>query len=591
MLLESELSYELGTLIQSAFKLLAPPTQDAVMANILTLREERITDDNHFWILEKRAELIVPIPCYLRSPEAQAVLDTYEKKAGVLIRQPDIHSWGGFVRAPFSFEVFLSASDSGVLSLLEHYNGYSDRDDFLVGGAREVGWQLREASSRHPGRFLGLLLVHWADIPERFRESIMDGVATYLAYRYGNLKANETWQPVEEPDAPLLVNQILDELERHPNDWQHQRSAAKALEACANVIQNTREAARLIFLAIGFEGLHEDDPIKGDNVDLIDLGINMVKGDIAEALMILANNFRESGSIFPELLTPMLRRFASDEHPAIRALILRRLPYLQSKDFDLGWDLFHLAMQDADGLWQIAEPCLYYAYHNHFEVVKPLLARLYTDGRGKDLETWGRISALAAMTQHIDFAEFLGDLNTLNSTEAWRGAATVWTNSENIRLHREQCFTGIDSGLSAGIAHAEVVAEKMDHFFHEAASVISVSIELIRRIFSVFENDSENKHHRHFGFPNWLNATSQLDPEQALAATEIYLAYVIHNKLYTYDHENNFAQLMTRLFAEAEEQEESDGGAMLRRVVAVQDILLSLGVDSMANWLKAAERP
>ncbi len=47
---------------------------------------------------------------------------------------------------------------------------------------------------------------------------------------------------------------------------------------------------------------------------------------------------------------------------------------------------------------------------------------------------------------------------------------------------------------------------------------------------------------------------------------------------------------MTRLFAEAEEREESDHGAMLIRVVAVQDLLLSLGVDSIDSWLKAAER-
>ena len=47
---------------------------------------------------------------------------------------------------------------------------------------------------------------------------------------------------------------------------------------------------------------------------------------------------------------------------------------------------------------------------------------------------------------------------------------------------------------------------------------------------------------------------------------------------------------MTRLFAEAEEREESDNGAMLQRVVAVQDTLLSLGVSAINDWLKAAER-
>ena len=76
-----------------------------------------------------------------------------------------------------------------------------------------------------------------------------------------------------------------------------------------------------------------------------------------------------------------------------------------------------------------------------------------------------------------------------------------------------------------------------------------------------------------------------------MAATEIYLAYVSHCKPYLYDHEDSLTQLMTRLFSEAEEREESDHGAMLQRVVVAQDTLLSLGVNGVADWLKAAERP
>ncbi|MFL9608776.1 AAA family ATPase [Methylobacillus sp. Pita2] len=593
-LLEFELSYELGTLIQSAFTLIDTSMQDSVMANIMALWGKEISDESdHFWILRKRAEFIVTIPCHQRSPEAQEVLEIYEKQAGALIRQPDIRSRGGTVSAPFSYEVFLSTGNDGVLCLLSHYAGYENHfDDFLVGGEREVGWQLREASSRHPTRFLKMLSNYWVDIPKRFRDDIMEGVATYLAHRYGNLQTNGTWEPIEEPDASVLAGLILDELERHPKHWDRSRPAAKALEACSNVIYDAPIAERLIFLAIGFEGLHEDDPIRGDNVGLISIGINMAKGDVAEALMILAINLHKRGSAFPELLVPALHRFASDEHPAIRSLILRRLPYLQGKAFDLGWDLFNLAMKDAEMLWEIAEPCLYYAYHSHFEVVRPLLAYLRGEGSGKDLETWGRISALAALARRIDFAELLEDVSVLDQTEAWQGAATVWTNLENIRQHTEQCFMGLDAGLNADATHAKAVAEQVGHLFDRSA-VISVPIELIRRCFDVFksDHDQEKKHHRLFEFHEWLNATSQHDPEQALAATEIYLDYVTHCKPYFYDHEDSLTQLMTRLFAEAEEREESDSGAMLQRVVAVQDILLSMGVNGVVEWLKAAERP
>lgn len=591
-LLEFDLSYELGALIRTAFIYLDSHTQDAAMATMQTVWEEPVADEGpRFWILEKRAEYISAIPCHLRSAEAQAILDAYEKLYGTFIRQPSIGMRSGWVAAPFSFEVFLNVSDDGVIRLLSHYSGYNRAfDDFLVGGEREVGSQLREASSRQPSRFLRLLIARWANISASFRDDIMDGVANYLAHRYGNLQTNGTWVPIEEPDAPALANQILDELERHPVHWHLNRSAAKALEACAHVIQDTKNAARLVFLAIAFGKFREESTIHGDSVNLLTTGINMMTGNIAEALMILVNNFQERSIALPELLPPTLRRFASNEHPAIRALILRRLPYLQSQNPELGWGLFQVAMQDAVGLWQSAERCLYYAYHDHFDKVEPLLARIRHESSKEDMETWGRISALSALTGHIDFSDLLGELSTLDITEAWQGAAVVWTHPENIKQHREQCLAGIEAGLKAGDPHATAVARCVDNIFRENTPPISIPVELIQLYFSVFENDSESKHHHLFGFDEWLNSTSQRDPEIALAAAEIFLAYVSRATPYFYDHENRLVQLMTRLFAEAEEREESDHGAMLKRVVSVQDLLLSLGVNSINDWLKAAER-
>ena len=591
-MLESELSFELGTLMHVAFIYLDIPTQDAVMACILTLHElkYRLTEERHILILKKRAELIVTIPRCLRSPEAQAVLDDYEKKEGVLIRQPDIRHRGGYVRAPFSFEVFLRISDSGVLRLLAHYSEYkSDFDDFLIGGKHEVGWQLSEASSRNPTRFLRVLSIYWADISDGFRDNIMEGVANYLAHRYGNLQTNGNWVPLEEPDATALASIILSALERHSQHWHHNHSASSAIKACAHVIKDIQNAARLLFLVRGFASLREDRTINGNSDNLITTGINMTSGHIAEALMILTNSLLKHSVQFPELLLPTLRRFAGNEHPAIRALIVRNLPYLQSKNHEFGWELFHVAMQDATGLWEIAEPCLYYAYHNYFGVVAPLLARIQSEGSGKDMETWGRISALAALASHIDIIGLLNDLKAMDNTEAWRGAASVWTNHENIIQHREQCLNGIEAGLKANNPHAMVVAQQLEQLFYN--TMISIPIGLIQLFFNAFERNSEDKYHSFFGLDKWLNATSNSDPEQALAITEIYLAYIKRTGSYLYDHENNLTQLMTRLFAEAEEREESDHGVMLKRVVSLQDLLLALGVDGVNDWLKAAERP
>jgi len=590
-LLEFDLSYELGTLIKTAFVYLDTQTQDAVMATLQNIWEEPVTDEGTlFWILKKRAEYISAIPCYLRSTEAQATLDAYEKIDGTFIQQPFIGIRSGTIAAPFSFEVFLNTSDEGIIRLLTHYTGYRHFDDYMVGGEREVGWQLHEASSRNPSRFVNLLTSHWADISPNFRNDIMSGVANYLAHRYGNLQTNGTWVPIEEPDALALVNQILDELERHFDHWLLNRDAAKVLKACAHVIQDTGNAMRLVLLASGFENFKEESTIQGDSVELLTTGINMMTGNVVEALMILTNTFQEHGIPLPESLPPTLRLFASSEHPAIRALILRRLPYLQNKNPELGWELFDLVMRDAVGLWQSAERCLYYAYRDHFEKVAPSLVRIYREGNKQDMETWGRISALSALAGHINLTNLLDKLNALDITEAWKGAITVWTHPGNIKQHRDQCLAGIESGLKADSHHAATVAKHVDNIFRDNTPPIFIPIELIRLCFRVFENDSENKHHRLFEFNDWINAISQRDPELALTVTEAYLAYVSRAKPYFYDHENRLVQLMTRLFAEAEEREESDHGVMLKRVVAVQDLLLSLGVNSINDWLKAAER-
>ena len=594
VLLESTLSYELGTLMQTTFLHFDAAAQHAIQATVLALRQEDMNDPKwRPWILQKQSQLILTIPCHLRSPDAQAVLEECEMTMWPLVRQPDVRMRGGVVSAPFSFEVFLDASNDAVLRLLDHYKGYTrdSFDDFLVGGEREVGSQLREAASRHPTRFLNLLSEHWDRVSGHFRDNIMAGVATYLAHRYGNRQPNGAWSPKEEPDAEVLAHKILDELEGHSSHWHHNRAASEAIESCAHVVKHAQAATRLVTLAMDFSTLQEESPISGNSVDLLTIGINMARGNAAEALMIVANQPEKNGVLWPELLPNALRLFAVDAHHAIRALLLRRMPYLQSHHSEFGWELFDLAMQEnVPGLWPVAEPCLYYGYHQNFEIVAPWLARIYREGSGKDFETWGRISALAALSKQLDFPAYLAELKTLEAAEAWHGAASVWTNAGNMQQHREQCLAGLEAGLSAENQHAVAVARRFRNIFRQETPLVAVPIELIQRCFCLLETDASRRNDI-YGFDAWLNATALCDPMYALEAAEIYFDFVRRTKPYVYDHNSNLTQLLTRLFAQAEEQEESDCGLMLQRVVAMQDALLALGVNGVSDWLKAAERP
>ncbi len=592
-MLESHLSYELGSLIHASFLYLAEHIQDAVMSAILTLWDDENINEKS-WVLKERAELFSAIPAHFRSPEAQMVMDSWEKSFGSCIRQPHIGSRGGMVAAPFSYERFLEFSDAIVLRILAHYAEDSGRnwgEDFLVGGAEQVECQLREATSRSPIRFMHLLSEHWIDIPDRFTDDILDGASTYLAHRYGNLQINANqWLPIEEPDSQVLAGLILDEIDRHPARWRHCRAAAKALEACANVIKDEKDAVRLIFAAIGFLNCWERD-YDSDSRDLIGIGINMIRGNVAEAVMIIATKWAETRRPFPELLVPTLRRFARDPHPAVRALILRRLPYFHVHAPELGWEMFHLALEDDDErLWQVAEPCLYYAYHNHFAEVSRVLERIVSTAVGKALETWGRISALATLPGHIKLHDFISQLQSFGSVDAWTGAATVWTNKENIAQHLEQCVIGISAGLQEAGGIATSVAREMLSLFDKEQPPTLIPSDIIDKYFSAIEQNQSNGRFHLYGFDEWLNAMSQCRPDVALVFAERFAAFVLHTKHHLYEH-GAISQLLTRLFREAEEREESDDGAMLHRVIALQDAFLAIGVNGLQDWLRDAERP
>jgi hypothetical protein len=131
----------------------------------------------------------------------------------------------------------------------------------------------------------------------------------------------------------------------------------------------------------------------------------------------------------------------------------------------------------------------------------------------------------------------------------------------------------------------------MEQIFQKRKINVAIPIDLIQSFFEVLGYDDNDKHDRVYAFDEWLNWRIQRNVEETLSATEHYVSYVKQTDVHFYDHEDNFLQLMNRLFAEAEEREESDSGDMLKRVVEIQDQLLSIGLNSINDWLKAAERP
>ena len=433
------------------------------------------------------------------------------------------------------------------------------------------------------------LVEHWSNIPNRFADEILGGAATHLAYRFGRLQHDANWVPTEEPNGQVLALLMLDEIERHPIYWHHNRSAAKALSACANVLEDETNASRLLFVLVGFSGCHESRDDIDSETDLIFAGINMIRGEAAQAVLSIAVHFAKGNLPFPELLAPALKRFAMDANPSIRAVILRELPFFQSISPEVGWQVFELATQDGDDrLWAVAETCLYYAYHSRFSDVSRVLARMGATGKGKALETWARISALAALSGHIDHSLLIVQLEALCSKEAWKGATTVW--AHNTLTHAQECFDGMRSGLNQADGISASVATEMASLFRDDQAIRHVPPLIVDLYFSALALHQSDDHFRVHGFDDWLLSTSLSEPADTLASAERFASFVQRKQHYYYDH-GELSKLMTRLFREAEEREESDSGAMLGRVIALQDQFLSIGVHSLEDWLRDAERP
>jgi hypothetical protein len=593
--LDSRLDFELGELIHAAFLLLDEQSQDAITQAVLDVHSAELNGtETPEWVLRKRAGFLRAIPMFARSSDAQATLDRVERQFGSTERRPSIETGGGRVLPPFSYEEFFQISDAGIIRILEHYRTANRRDEFwevgdLVGGAEEVGWQLREAASRDPERFMRILVAHWNEVPERFRSPQLAGASSYLEKRFGNLRSGETWRPLVEPDPRSLATLVLDELERHPEHWAESREGADAIEACANVVETARDAGRLV--ALGSRGIEVNDSSLENfqTNDLVTTGINSIRGNAAEGMIILATRWAKAGRSLPEGLRSCLLRYAADLHPAVPAVLLRRLPWLQAHDPTLGWEVFAKAVERAtDALWAVAEPCLYWAYQRDFPVVKNYLQRIDASG-GAARETWGRISMLACLSGHVAWEDLLKRLLELNDGPAWKGVVAVLANNAGAVAHREACFDGMLAAFEHAPDRAMVVAE-MSTMFRVDITVIPIRAILVRRRFEVAaQSQPPARLHLH-DFDVWLAALADSAPDLALEVGRIFANFIASHSVPIYSREP-IGQFLTRLFREGEDREEADSGAMLRQVIELQDALLARGVYGLQEWLRAAERP
>ncbi|MFZ5522687.1 MAG: hypothetical protein ACOY9D_01205 [Pseudomonadota bacterium] len=536
----------------------------------------------------QKCKWLAQIPASLRRPEVQAVLQEGERIFFVTPLEPNILSRSGWVGSPIDAGSMMAMSDGGLLKLFEHYRGFGNYEEIgghTIGGEDHVEGQFSEAASKDPLRFLSFLSRSWQNLSSEMRKSIVSGVAKHMDVRFGHLH-DQAWSPVKEPSSTDLCHSMLDVLEQTPLFWRGKREMASALAACALVAESQELAERIVFLL--HDVLLASDPEMGtgesDEMNLLSKAINSTRGIAAVATIRLANKLLEANRDWPECLTPLLVRFASDEHAAVRASILNVLPFLQYKLPDLGWRIFDLATLNGKlGIWQLSERCLYYGYYRNFDKVRPYLDRMATEAMPGTGEIWARISTLSALEGFIETGVWISSLKQRKEEAIWKGAVQVFAKNIVEAKYCEICLAGLYAALEI-MSDSEEILREIEHAFSDKTTHFGLPVDLAVRYLTARGLAAERNDLFHF-MP-WLSTLAQANPRQALEIAET-LAKILEGEKSVFWEKEKLGCLLTALFREAEESEDEK---MIVRVVALQDAFLTAGVHGIEEWLVAAEK-
>lgn len=593
-LLESSIQYELGELIKQSFYLLKNEQQDDVLGNLLAIHTHREDYTKYPHYRKQQAGLIAKIPAYLRNREANNLYHELCSVTGIIQLEPEIFMHGGTVGAPFSYEVFLKASDYKVLKLLAYYENY-DRDqseDWLLGGKEEVGYQLETATTFSPSKFYTLLFNSHTGLDDYFCERILSGIASYLAYKHGNTQPPQNWELDNSVDSQSLSTDVLLFVQTHLNDWRHSRALAEFLRQSAEIVTEPVAISLLVNLSNSFLSLEE----KRHNYSsmpnpLLSEALNSRLGRVAEGIIRLINRQLENGQELSNNLVSALNNYIELNYPPADAVLLRYLPYTISKNPTLGWFVFEKIIEREDMFWTHSGNCLYYNYIEDYTRVRGYLDKIKASHHDENFVVWGRISALCVMSDKLKLATLLDELDELNSEKAWSGAADVWCHKANFKNYREQCSFALARAFNS--KHPTSVLEEFSRFFYveKDEKPARLNTELVQKYFETLAV-VENKQNRLLGISSWLNQTAEYDPNLALLAAENYLSFV-DNYLEPYevqDYEGNYSKMLQKLFIEAEAQETFDNGELLMRVAKLQDKLYKFGLEEVDEWLQDSER-
>jgi hypothetical protein len=509
--------------------------------------------------------------------------------------------WSSYeVLPPFSAQQLLALSDQNIIRLLNFYvedQSYKERN--------HIWWSsiyvpvLRTASCMDPNRFIERVLYSKDPyLSIEYIPTLIEGFATHLRCRFGNLSDSE-WYPLKPlPDGINLAKDLLKMLEQFSISRIGGDASSKALLACCSVLIDDECADRLSLQLFWLYETHinEIKQIYSNRDELIGKMINSVCGVVAEAAICLHNRLLESNLNVPELLTCLIEKSIKDKRDYVRVAILRHLPFIIYKQPTRGWELLSDIFKGPETLlWQYTEQCLYHNYRHNFGMISPYIDRLFREGMKEAGDTWGRISALSVLAGYIDADQLFEQLQLVPDCEpGWEGISQVFTANLHISEHKETCCSGILKILEIkrNLLPQRVLLQ-ISKCFHEKINIdnktrskniepqiLSDILEKILTFCGMSKLDN-------FDISQYLSELSRVDPIKALKLSEI-LASKLKEEVNSYIHDSKYLTMaLKEIFAEAEDSQDM---SLTNRAIALQDLFLEINIHGMDDFLDKSAR-
>ena len=580
---KGRVDFELCRLARAVYHLLPLEIQGKHQEIVSTLYEEDIDGEKEFpeWIERTRYLYLKEIPCIFREPKFDDFIIKCEEKFSNFPVKPRRYSGGGFVRSPFSSEELIDLKPKTFINLIKHYNNYN-RDGFdfdLIGGRDSLCAEINNATSLEPMKFIPLIaLIEKEGLSNEYIFSIMKGLASHLRIRFGNLSDNN-WREVEPlPCGEELALTLLTLIEKYHDEDIRAYTTVRSIEGCIRVLDAVE--IKRVYPILQKLSAHENPTLedKGDR-DLVGIGINSIRGSVANIVLIICNKKLEKGQELDSELIQLLNTLSKDESMAVRATLLYRFPFFLYKNHSLGWSLIDIMIKGAEpDLFKYLEKCLYNEYHSNFDKVEPYLNVLYNVSEDKSSEAWGRIATLSFLAGHIS-KEVLWNKAKNTNTNSFYGMSQVFTSNVTSKKHTNLCLGGLRDLFE--MQYTERLYSKLEQRLSDKDFCNVIDHSLIK---SFIENVPV-KHAREIdGLFDWFEVRVDFDFMKVLELLELLI-----NKLSSLDsiHFYKPESLLVTLNILLQKADLLDNNQLIERVLNIQDWFLEKGVTEIEQMLEA----